>query len=103
MSGGKAPRRKGFEFEREVVRIARADGLEAERCFGSDGRSRGLSENVDLVIAGEHFQAKRMKRIASQYKPDANLYGQVFREDRGEPLAVIRLESLLALLALREE
>jgi len=96
-------RRRGFAFEREVVTLARADGLEAARCWGSDGASMGLPSNVDVVIAGEPMQCKRVKRLSALYKPADNIYAQVVREDRGEPLAVLRLESLLSLLALREE
>jgi len=35
MSGGKSPRTKGFDFEREVVNIAKAAGIDAVRSVAS--------------------------------------------------------------------
>jgi len=65
---GQAPRRKGLRFEREVVDQASRLGLEAERSWGSDGRSRGLPANVDVVVRSPIFgevylQCKRRRAV----------------------------------------
>ena len=61
---------KGTRWEREIVKIAQEHELKAERCWGSDGRSRGLPEEVDLVIDDNiHVQAKVRKSMAAWLIP----------------------------------
>ena len=50
MSGGRAPKQKGNRIERECVNIAKESGIEAKRAWGSDGRSLGWTEEVDVEI-----------------------------------------------------
>lgn len=100
---GSSSRRKGFNFERECVNRARSLGLEAERSWGSDGRSAGRPREVDMVIGGEVMQAKRVKKLSKRFTPAEHIYAQVFREDRGEALAVARFDDLLELLVTRGE
>ena len=97
--GGKSSRRKGFGYEREVVKEFRDGGVDdAERMWGSDGRSGGHVSEVDVVAAGKTFQCKRTKAISAKYKPTEGVYGQIFREDRGESYALLRLQDLIDLL-----
>ena len=41
---------KGNRFEKECVDIAESHGFAAKRAWGSDGRSLGLSPEVDIVV-----------------------------------------------------
>lgn len=105
MSSGKTNRNRGFGYEREIVKDFRSGGFEADRAWGSDGRSRGLPEDVDIIVkieGGTHalFQAKRKKQIAAFLKPEAHHMGVILREDRGESLVVIRLDLLIRLLGI---
>ena len=101
---GRAPKRKGTTFERDVVNIARAHGLEAERAYGSNGRSLGHHEQVDLVITvpgiGElTVQAKRRKHLPGYILPDTHRTDLVvLREDRGEAVVCITLKRFLELI-----
>jgi len=65
--GGRSSRTKGFGYEREIVNQAKDAGFEAERCYGSNGQSRGLHNEVDVIIGDEYCQAKRYKRVHSGY------------------------------------
>lgn len=98
-------KQKGNRFEREIVDMAKSVGLDAERAWGSNGKALGLTEDVDCVISygdGEKLsvQAKRRKSLASYLKPAVHVDLQVFREDRGDTYALIRLKDLLEILAL---
>lgn len=93
---------KGNRFEREIVNLAKENGLEAERAYASNGKALGLPEDVDVKIAGKAFQCKVRKTIGDLYKPSKSNYGQIFKEDRGELLVMIRFEDLLTLLKERK-
>ncbi len=90
--------RRGANFEREIVRIAREAGFTAERAYGSNGRALGEAETVDILINHLRVQAKRRKRIADYFHipPGADIV--VVKQDRKEPLAVIPLTMLLDLM-----
>lgn len=97
-------KQKGNRFEREIVDMAKATGLDAQRAWGSNGKALGLTEDVDCVISyGDDqklsVQAKRRKSLASYLKPAVHVDLQVFREDRGDTYALIRLKDLLEILA----
>ena len=47
---GKAPKQKGNRIERECVNLAKGYGFESRRAWGSDGRSLGWHEEVDMTI-----------------------------------------------------
>ena len=94
---GKAPKQKGNRIERECVNLAKGFGSESRRAWGSDGRSLGWHEEVDIVVelpcsenaAKIHpfkFQVKGRKSIANYLKPCDEVYGQILKEDRKEPL-----------------
>lgn len=91
-------KRKGNNYERELVKEALKLGIDAERAFASDGRSLGETENVDVKIAGFNIQAKRRKKIADYLLPGENVDVQVFRQDYGESLALMRYSLFLKLL-----
>jgi hypothetical protein len=110
MSGGRSPKQKGNRIERECVNLAKGYGLETKRAWGSDGRSLGWSEEVDMTIDLPNktfpdksfrvlkFQVKGRKKIADYLKPSEEIYGQILKEDRGDPLVTIRYSDFLSLL-----
>lgn len=83
-------KRKGNEFERELVNEAKERGLIAERAFASNGRALGCAETVDAVIQGCRVQAKRRARIAQDFKVPKGADAVVMREDRGETFVLLR-------------
>tara|TARA_R100000329_G_C7563301_1_gene199262 strand:+ start:247 stop:573 length:327 start_codon:yes stop_codon:yes gene_type:complete len=101
---GKAPKQKGNRIERECVNLAKGYGFESRRAWGSDGRSLGWHEEVDMTIDIPKikklfkFQVKGRKSIADYLKPCEEVYGQILKEDRREPLVTIRYKDLLELL-----
>ena len=106
MSGGRSPKQKGNRIERECVNLAKGYGYDSKRAWGSDGRSLGWSEEVDVVITAFPrqtnkdltFQVKGRKKIADYLKPSEEIYGQILKEDRGDPLVTIRYHDFLSLL-----
>ena len=100
MPTGKTNKRRGFSFEREIVHIANDKGLIAERAYASNGRALGEHESVDVMIAGCRVQCKRVKRLADKYRLNEHQDAVVFREDRGEPVVMLRLDDFLDKLIL---
>ena len=100
---GKAPKQKGNRIERECVNLAKGYGFESRRAWGSDGRSLGWHEEVDMTIDIPKikklfkFQVKGRKSIADYLKPCEEVYGQILKEDRKEALVTIRYKDLLNL------
>jgi Holliday junction resolvase len=100
---GKAPKQKGNRIERECVNLAKGYGFKSKRAWGSDGRSLGWHEEVDMTIDIKEkiktfkFQVKGRKRIGDLYKPCDEVYGQILKEDRKKALVTIRYEDLLDL------
>jgi hypothetical protein len=99
-------KRKANRHEREIVKIAEEKGLDAERAYASNGRSLGEVEACDCLVSGcesdamdaLRIQAKRRKTIASYLEPPEGTDAVVIREDRGDNLVVLPLETLLDLL-----
>lgn len=89
------PKRKGSDWEREIVTLARAHGLEAERAWGSNGKALGESEQVDVLVHGMRVQAKRRKHVADFLQIPKSCDAVFFRQDRGESLVLLRLSDLL--------
>jgi len=110
---GKAPKQKGNRIERECVNLAKGYGFESKRAWGSDGRSLGWHEEVDMIVIPQKepktvvgggkvrniykFQVKGRKAIADYLKPCDEVYGQILKEDRKEALVTIRYQDLLDL------
>ena len=100
---------KGNRFERECVDIAELHGFNAKRAWGSDGRSIGLHQEVDLVIdyllnenvsRDMKVQCKVRKSIASYLLPPEECDITLIKQDRGDIYATIRYKDLLELIQL---
>ena len=98
---------KGNRFERECVDIAEKHGFNAKRAWGSDGRSIGMSPEVDIVIdylldedtsREMKVQCKVRKSIASYLLPPDDCDITLIKQDRGEIYATIRYKDLLELI-----
>ena len=98
---------KGNRFERECVDIAEQHGFASKRAWGSDGRSIGMSPEVDLVIdylideetsRTMKVQCKVRKSIASYLLPPDDCDITLIKQDRGEIYATIRYKDLLELI-----
>jgi len=90
-------KQKGNRFENEVVALAEAYGLKAQRAWGSNGRAMGEHEEVDCKIEEYTVQAKRRKSIAKFLKCEHTDI-VAFREDRGDTYALMPMEIFLTLL-----
>ena len=89
---------KGNRFERYIVSLCEQSDIPAKRSWGSDGRSLGLSEDVDLVANKGNkkylIQAKRRKSIPNWLQfGNCNLV--MTREDRGETIVLIKLKDII--------
>ena len=87
---------KGNNYERELVKDAERFELRAKRSWGSDGRSMGLHEEVDLVVEGWHIQAKRRKSVAKWILPNENVDAQCVRGDNGKSFIIMRYDDWCA-------
>jgi len=97
---GRASRRKGFNAEREVVKLAQRHDLDAVRAFGSNGAALGQAATCDVTIQATPWQVKRRKAIAEYVKPPAGTIGTLIREDHGEWLAILPATTLFKLIEL---
>lgn len=92
-------KRRGNDFEREVVKTAEALGLDAVRAWVSDGRSRDWPAGVDVKISDLAFQCKRRRQLAKYLVPDDDTFGVLTRQDGDlTAYALIRLVDLLVLI-----
>jgi len=92
---------RGTYYERKCVESAQKFGLKAERTWGSDGRSRGLHQEVDMVIEDTIYaQCKKRKKIAEHLKPIPEIHVQLVGEDRGGNLAIMTQDTFFTLLAI---
>lgn len=97
-------KRRGTFYERKCVERAQEFGLKAERTWGSDGRSRGLHQEVDMVIEDDiYVQCKKRKRIAEHFKPIDEIHVQFVGEDRGANLAIMTQEKFFTMLKILKE
>lgn len=96
-------KRKGNEFERRVVRMAEASGLEARRAYASNGEALGLHATVDVEIEGYAVQCKCRRAIADYLKPTDENDVVAIRENYGEDLVVMRYADFLDLLKIAKE
>ena len=63
-------KQRGNELETELRNQATEKGLWSKRAWGSDGRSLGLSEDVDVLVEDYKMQCKRKKVIPKWIDPD---------------------------------
>ncbi len=90
-------KRKGNAFERELVKEAQGWGFSAQRAWGSNGRSLGMHDEVDLLIEDVKVQAKRRKTLPKYLKCEHTDI-VCFREDRGETYTLLKHKDYLKLL-----
>jgi Holliday junction resolvase len=101
---------KGSTYEREIVKAFTDNGVKAVRAWGSNGKSLGLHEEVDIavysdttdLISGRTFedlelkiQAKRRKKIPEFLGLNANVDASVVREDKGDSYIIMRLDDFI--------
>tara|TARA_R100000995_G_scaffold45089_1_gene21235 strand:+ start:7543 stop:7863 length:321 start_codon:yes stop_codon:yes gene_type:complete len=92
-------KQKGNRFERECVDIAIEKGLSSKRAWGSDGRSMGQNEQVDLMVEKYKVQCKVRKRVAKWLKPTEEVDIQLVKEDRGQIYVIQRYEEWLEMVS----
>ena len=94
---------KGTRFENEIVKIFNKHGFKATRAWGSNGKSLGFEEDVDIVvkrfgiIKDWKIQAKRRAALP-KYLDIGNCDAVVIREDRDVPKVIIPLMDLIGIL-----
>ena len=95
---------KGNKFERDCCDYA-TDLYEipSKRAWGSDGRSMGLHQEVDIVLGDKkykdemHCQCKIRKRLPEYIFPKNDAIDcHLIREDRGKTYIVLRYDDYLA-------
>lgn len=103
---GKVPtpvnnKRRGKRFEADLVKLLTEWGWVAKRAWGSDGRSLGYSERVDVLAVAPianiplRIQCKRVKKLAARYEISDDIDAVVFRGDgTSDPLILIPLATL---------
>ena len=94
---------KGSRFERLIVKTCDLHDIKAARAWGSNGRSLGCHEEVDVLIVGGiqgniKVQAKCRKKLAAHIKPNENVDVQMIKEDRGQIYVVQQLDDWLLML-----
>ena len=94
---------KGNKFERDCCKLAESFEVPSKRAWGSDGRSMGLHQEVDIVIGDKKYkdecncQCKIRKRLPDYIFPKTNVVDcHLIREDRGDAYIVMRYEDYLA-------
>lgn len=101
---GARSRSKGKRGEREVVALARAAGLAADRTWHTAQSADPLERACDVRIAGQPFQVKRRSNgFGELYDGVANVAGLFVRSDGRDWIAVVPAEALLRLLKLSHE
>ena len=91
-------KRKGNNWERELVFHAQESGLPAERAYASNGRALGECDAVDVKIDGKCVQAKRRAALPAYLQVPDGCDAVAFRQDRGEPMVLITLWEWLDLV-----
>lgn len=112
----KHPKEKGDRLERDVVELFEAAGMYGERMWGSNGNSRGLPKEVDVLVklpietyyqngtAGKYdrdfyIQCKSVAKLADRFVPSENIDAVVYKENRGKKYILMELEEFLKWLA----
>ena len=98
---GLRSRSKGKCGEREIVRLAAAAGLRAERTWHQAQSPDAADLCCDVRIAGQPFQVKRRRNgFADLYDGLTNVAGLFIRGDGCEWLVVLRARDYLPMLKL---
>lgn len=88
-------REKGKRGEREVVELARMQGLVAQRTWQT---AQGANPECDVTIQGLPYQVKRRKDFKFLYEAMEGVQGVFLRGDKGEWLVLIPAEKYLTLI-----
>jgi hypothetical protein len=93
---------KGNRLEVKIVKMAEEAGIKATRAWGSNGKSLGLTDDVDVLMGPYKIQAKARKAIAEFMKPppgaDITIIQEIRKGHSEEPLAVLPFKLLLEIL-----
>ena len=92
-------KQKGNRFERECVEVAKDKDVRAIRAWGSDGRSLGLTSEVDILIDKYKALCKVRKRVAKWLKPSEEVDIQLVKEDRGQIYLIQRYDEWLEMVS----
>ena len=92
-------KQKGNRFERECVEVAKDKDVRAIRAWGADGRSLGLTSEVDILIDKYKAQCKVRKRVAKWLKPSEEVDIQLVKEDRGQIYLIQRYDEWLEMVS----
>ena len=96
-------KRKGTRFENEIVQVFNENGIDAIRAWGSNGKSLGFEEDVDVLvkkfggITDFKIQAKRRAALP-RYLKLGNCDAVVIREDREVPMVIMPLMDLIGII-----
>lgn len=103
---GRASRNKGNRFEREIVHLLQEAGIAAEKVPLSGAAGGSYSGDISCPILGidRKLECKvRSHGFASLYGWLTDNYGLVVKQDRAEPLVVLRLKDFAALAITADE
>jgi Holliday junction resolvase len=89
---------KGSQYEREIVEIFKENNVDAERAWGSNGKSFGEHEEVDVKAGGLKLQLKRRKKIPQWIGLTEVVDAAILREDRGENYIILKLQDFIDLV-----
>jgi len=83
MTGGKSPRRKGHDFEREIANIAKN--------YGHDVKRTPCSRYPDICLDGRPVSAKRRKTSFKWIYKELTTHDMILCRDDGQPIIQIKL------------
>lgn len=96
--GGRSSKDKGTGYEREILKKFASREIISERTWGSNGASRGLHKEVDIVLSPqyrweseEYGQAKRPKSIPIYIKPPEGVCFLLYCKRRKRKFVAMRL------------
>jgi Holliday junction resolvase len=101
---GSPSKAKGNRYEREIVNHFKSFGFNCQRAYGSNGKSLGLEEDVDVLINSEDetisftIQCKIRKKLP-QYLELGNCDAVFFRENNGKTKVLIDLDKITFFLS----
>tara|TARA_R100000664_G_scaffold13711_1_gene21795 strand:- start:851 stop:1216 length:366 start_codon:yes stop_codon:yes gene_type:complete len=101
-------KRRGSDFERQVVEAFKSYGLECARVFGSGAYKKELGEAFagDVKLEGKIIECKRSKtkhkQIMSYFEQD-NADIVAIKLDRHEPVFIMKKELLAELFLAKRE
>ena len=100
---GSKSKNKGSRFERDIVNKVKDSGVPAKRAWGSNGRSLGWHEEVDVLVGKSYrIQAKCRKKLADFLQPTEHVDAVVCKQDRGETLIILRFDDWLKNIAIND-